>query len=193
MSAAQPIPSPAPQRIRATVRADGSAVVVLPTGEVAEIRPSKDGHQTRWSWNILGTDDSDTWGHSYSQALAYRCACEASAKRCMSPARVAGFTAADALALEKVDRTAYTKRLKALLVQSTGHRGFSVRGSTGTAYSWIRVSGNDLRGRLWLAAIFGDSDPSIPPTRGYRAWYAARAAGLDASEIQRAEHAWADN
>lgn len=141
---------------RATLRADGSALVVLPTGEVAEIAPQDRGQgrclRDEWRWTIRDTDD--------------------------------------ARALERADRNAYTKELKRLLVKSTGHKGFSVRGDTGTAYSWIQVRGTDERARMWLAAIFGSPDESIPPTRGYRAWCAARAAGLDGSEIERGEHAW---
>ena len=184
----------APSRIHATLYCDGSALVVLPTGEVAHIWASRqDGCLTRWAWEISDGDDAPS-GYSYSQDLAYRCACQASAKRTMRPARVAGFTLADAQALEDVDRTAYNKRLKALLFASTGHRGFTVRGSTGTAYSWIRVEGTDERGRLWVAAIFGHQQAQIPPTRGYRAHAAACAAGLpNAHEIKRSEHAWEGN
>lgn len=192
MSAAQPLPSR--PRIHATLRSDGTAFVTLPTGEVAEIRSSKDGHQTRWSWEICGAETTDgTAGYSYSQTLAYRSACEASARRCWKPKPVPLFTNDSALFLERATRTVFTRELKRLLVASTGHSGFSVRGDSGTAYGWISVRGTDERGRLWVAAIFGHAETSIPPTRGYRAWHVARAAGLSGEGIERREHAWEGN
>jgi len=180
-------------RVHATVHSDGKSLVTLPTGEVAEIQPHT-FERGAWCWSIAGAEQSrDTSGTCYSQEHAYRCASEASARRTMHPRQVAGFSLADARELEDADQTVYTKRLKSLLIQSTGHRGFSIRSNRGTACCWINVRGIDETGRLWVAAIFG-SDATIPPTRGYRAWCAARAAGLpDASEIKRSEHAWEGN
>ena len=167
--------------------------VTLPTGEVAEI--SQTEQRGYFSWRVASPDDVlDLEGVAWGRDWALKIAAGKSAARCMSARPVAGFTLAHALVLDCADRGVYIKALKRLLVASTGEpaAAFSVRGGTGTASSWIDVHGKTERGELWISALFGDADgkTSIPPTRGYRAWYAARAAGIPTDGIERAEHGW---
>lgn len=167
--------------------------VTLPTGEVARIFETDE--RGIFFWSVKSPDDeNDLSDTCYSRDHAVTIASGKSAARCMHPNPVVGFCVADAIALERADRHVYTQTLKRLLIASTGEpaAAFSVAGSTGTASSWIHVRGKTDRGRLWVAALFGDADgnASIPPTRGYRALYAARAAGIPTDGIECAEHGW---
>ena len=184
-------------RIKAKLRSDGSALVTLPTGEAARIwRDATD--RNRWRWHL---GSGEVAGDRYSQEGAFQAASYASARRTMKPTPVDGFTVFDAIRIEREcwnvkGRTVYTKALKSLLAQSTGHRGFSVRGGTGTAWSWISANGTDEKGRLWIAALFPDfhgAGLSVPPTPGYRAQALALAAGIDATGIKLREHSWEGN
>jgi len=166
--------------------------VTLATGEVAGIFETHD--RGYFAWSIDDDENEILEGVACGREWAIKIATGKSAARMMRGRPVAGFSVADALALDGADRGVYTKRLKALLVQSTGEpaAAFSVRGNTGTASSWIDIEGRTPRGELWIAAIFGDAGGkhSLPPTRGYRAWAAARAAGIATDGIELAAHGW---
>lgn len=172
----------------ATVYSDGRALVVLPTGEAAWIEPDTSGLYGRgfYRWRIDGDDDAPS-GVACGREHAYRGALHASARRTMRPARVVGWTADRCITAER--ESDYARTLKRVLRQSTGHGGFRVRHSRGTAAAWIHVSGTDPLGELWVAAIYGTADHSIPPTRGYRASALAAAAGVP-DDITLGEHAW---
>ena len=166
--------------------------VLLETGEACWLIPDET-RRDEWHWSISG-DNGET-GTTYDRDYAIRVATWTSARRMWHARPVAGFSVADAIALDRADRSEYTRTLKRLIVASTGLPAaeISVRGHRGTASSWVGVYGTTDRARTWIAALFGRCAPGealIPPTRGYRAWHAARAAGLDGSGIELADHGW---
>jgi hypothetical protein len=166
--------------------------VALVTGEVAQIFPDRSqGMRDYWGWSIQWENGES--GVAYGREWAVKSANYASVRRSWHPRPVPGFSAADALALDGAERSTYTRTLKRLLVKRTGCQGFSVTGGRGTGSSWIHVRGSNDTTQYWIAALFGPGngpDASIPPTRGYRALYAAKAAGVSTDGIDCAEHGW---
>ena len=171
---------------------DAIEYVVLVTGEVAQVFPDRSqGMRDYWGWSI--EEDDGESGVACGHEWAVKGANYASVRRCWNPPPVLGFSTADAVALEQADRGTYTRTLKRLLVKRTACQGFSVTGGRGTGSSWIHVRGSNDTTQYWIAALFGSGngpDASIPPTRGYRALYAAQAAGVSTDGIDFAEHGW---
>lgn len=176
--------------------------VVFPCGGTAEIyKVEGSGHLPDWRWDAIKAigEESSPARPSMTSDYAFRSAW------CFvrpAPKALEGYTAERCLAAESLDRNVYTKELRKMLKQRTG-RTWSVKGSTGTAYSWIDICAPPARIVDWkmtpedesiLASVLGEDSigqhHQIPPTRGYRAWNMARIAGIDTEGIKLQEHGW---
>ena len=176
----------------------------FPCGATASVYRCGDGssHLPEWRWDAVRATGERLAG-SRPMMDSDRAFVAAWCWVRPAPDAIEGYTLATCEASDRIDRNVYTKELRSILKKRTG-RTWSVKGGTGTAWSWLDICAPPARlvdgyrmtpdDESLLAAVLGESHIGqhyqIPPTGGYRAHVMARCVGLDASQIRRQEHGW---